>query len=129
VGLSLADLEPLLTDDRVGKIHDLLWMAYPMLPVDTDVISFMVPEQESNTGTIPPQAVFALVSDNPRQSFDPLYRGKREMTTAGIPFVVWESDQKMRGHFVSGREDPAFKFYNYAARIHLRKLQDLRELI
>lgn len=129
----IADWEPLLSDDRVGKIADLLFIAFPELPRDTEVFTFVVPAQalvrNNEELFIPEQAVFALKSANPRAGWDAVYRGKQIMSTSGMWRSTWDNETKMRSHYVSTREDPAFAPFAIAARSHVTKIRGYRDLI
>lgn len=145
------DWEPLLPDERVGKIADLLRLAFPALGSDAEVFTFVVPPQrveqrgkrfphESNCGvrrdrdcdcgpyTVPEQAVFAIRTPHPR-TWDPVYKGKQLMSQAGMLRAVWEAQEKQHRHYVSPREDPAWAPFVITAREHLRKVRDFSELI
>lgn len=148
------DLEPLLPDDRVGKIAELLNIAFPTLR-GSDFFTFVVPPQlvlrnkpgiphergcptpatqaisdcDCGPFLVPEQAVFAVRSDNPRASFDPVYRGKQFMTTSGMWRSVWDREEKARKHYVSTRDDPAWGPFYIAASGQARKMQDYKELI
>lgn len=128
-----ADFEPLLTDARVDKIADLLRLAYPQLPQDIEVFSFIVPPQKAEVRgeevTIPAQAVFALQSPHPRRSFDAYYLDKELMSNTACWLSAWEHEERMRLHYVSARDDPAFAPFAIAARNHLRAIKNYKELI
>ena len=128
----LPDWEPLLDDGRVGKIADLLFLAYPDLPRDSDVFTFIVPQQtvvrDDEPYVIPAQAVFAVKSPNPR-TWDAIYLGKEILSTAGLWLATWEREEKDRAHYVSTIEDPAFSAFRALAKTHVGKLRNLKELI
>lgn len=145
----MSDWEPLLPDDRVGRIAEMLQLAVPGLPRDAEVFTFVVPpqavqergerfphergcrpEQGCDCGpyTVPEQAVFAIRTPHPR-TWDPVYRGKTLMSQAGMLRSVWEAQEKRNKHFVSPREDPAFAPLLITAREHARKIADYRALI
>ena len=126
------DFEPLLTDSRVDKIAGLLRIAYPQLPPETEIFSFIVPPQkvvkDDREVEIPAQAVFALKSPHPRRTFDPFYKDKELLSNTATWLRVWEAEEKQRLHYVSAREDPAFGPFSIAARNHLRAIRDFKEL-
>lgn len=149
--MSTEDLEPLLPDDRVGKIAELLLVAYPALGAEAEVFTFVVPEQRiedrnskpvphepgcprgANCGcgpyTVPEQAVFAIRTPHPRATFDSFYRGKTLMSNAGMLRQVWDREETARRHYVSPREDPAWAPFDITAREHIRKTASLKALI
>jgi hypothetical protein len=126
------DFEPLLTDERVGKIVELLRIAYPQLPVDTEFFSFVVPpqtvEKDGQEIEIPAQAVFALKGPHPRGTFDQFYKDKELMSNTACWLRVWEHEERQRLHYVSGRDDPAWGPFAIATRNHLRAIKDYKEL-
>lgn len=127
------DFEPLLSDDRVGKITGMLRVAYPQLPPDIEVFSFIVPpqvvERDGEEHKIPAQAVFALKSSHPRATFDKFYTDKELMSNTATWMAVWEAEARQRAHYVSTQEDPAWGPFNIAARNHLRAIKNMKELI
>lgn len=150
--MSYADFEPLLTDERVGRIAELLLMAYPGLGQDAEIFTFVVEPQtvphrgrrfphergcavarqgECDCGpyTVPEQAVFAIRTPHPRAGFDPIYRGRQLMSQAAMLRSVWDAAEKRNKHFVSTREDPAWAPFQITAQNHLRQMKDYRELI
>jgi len=147
--VATSDWEPLLHDDRVGKIAELLFVAFPTLR-GSEVFTFVVPEQmvrrdrpgiphepgchgisdcDCGPYRIPEQAVFAIRSDNPRAAWDPIYRGKQFMSTSGMWRETWDREEKANKHFVSARTDPAWAPFYIAARSHADKMRGYRELI
>ena len=125
--------EPLLPDDRVGRIAELLLIAMPDLPKDTDVFSFVVPVQivpneDGEPRIIPEQAVFAVKAKNPR-TWDKVYQGKEVMSSSGMWKSVWDREEKDRKHYVSTREDPAWSPFYIAAAELVRKLKGYKEII
>lgn len=127
--MSVAQLEPLLTDSRVERLAEALFLRFPALPLDSEVVTFISPERKDQLGrVIPAGAVFAVVSGHPRAR---VYGqpGMKMMTHAGVWLERWRLEEKGRKHFVSGRDDPAFKFLFLAAKEHLRKIDDLKSLI
>ena len=152
--MSLPEWPALLDESRTGKIAQLLLVAYPDLPRESEFLTFIVPAQvnvprdrvsgsphepgcthaidgncECPPMDIPDQAVFAIASPHPRQTFDPFYRGKTIMSTSGMWRQTWDQEERTRKHFVSSIEDPAFKIFKFCAQQHLRRLRDLKELI
>lgn len=130
----IEDWEPLIPDERVSRIAELLYVAFPDLKTyNADVFTFIVPEQsfvkDGELRVYPEQAVFAIKSTNPRASFDKFYRGKQLMTTSGMWMQTWRNEEKAREHYVSAREDPAWSPMFMTARTHIAKIKDLKELI
>lgn len=146
--MSLNDWEPLLSDERVGKIAELLRVAFPALGSDAEVFTFVVPEQtvaergrrypheRGCTGvdcqcgpfTVPEQAVFAIRTPHPR-FWDSVYKGKTLMSQAGMLRSVWEAQEKQHRHYVGPRDDPAWNVFLITAQNHLKKTRDYSELI
>ena len=156
--MATSDWEPLLHDDRVGRITELLFVAFPTLR-GSEVFTFVVPSQmvsrdrpgiphepgcpyphsdhwdnyypdcDCGPYRIPEQAVFAIRSDNPRAAWDPIYRGKQFMSTSGMWRETWDREEKERKHFVSAREDPAWAPFFIAAKSHADKMRGYKELI
>jgi hypothetical protein len=152
--VALPDWEPLLPDDRVGKIADLLRIRYPDLR-DAEFFSFVVPPQVVDDrrsmkhaphergcpferGTvndcvcgpldIPEQAVFGI-RQTPHPSRDPVYKGKALVTTEATWLKTWDAEARKRKHFVSALEDPAMEIYRIAAAAHVEKAEGYRQLI
>ena len=149
--MSLPDFEPLLPDSRVSKIADLLRIAYPDLR-DAEFVTFIVPEQngvprtqlrqaphehgcpypndscECDPLNIPAQAIFCIRDKHPRADMDPVYKGKMMVTTEGTFLKVWESEEKARAHYVSTSQDPAYTIMEIAARAHVKRASEFRQL-
>ena len=128
--MGVESFEQLLPDSRVERLSDLLRLVFPALPDDMNVVTFINPPGEIEVGGVrrwkPAEAVFALISDNPRNH---IYRRRtRIMDHVAMLKATWDAEERARSHLVSAREDPAWKFLALAAREHLKRLANLRAL-
>lgn len=149
----LSDWEPLLPDSRVERIAELIRLAEPEL-VDAEFATFIVPRQvekdrrrmkyaphesgcsfgagnpacECGPLEIPEQAMFTIKTAHPR-TWDPIYKGKDLMTFEGTWLPRWREEERLRAHYVSTREDPAFEIFAIAAKAHAKKMRGYRALI
>lgn len=123
---AFGDYEPLVSDVRLAPIDDRLRGEFPGLTPEDVLVTFIQPEQvkirDGQELRIPPMAVLAVMSPNPRH---PDYR----LMTPGVTSLAAfeEADQEFR-HY-AGKTDPVLSIYRLVVKDHLRKLQDLRELI
>lgn len=157
--MSLNDWEPLLSDERVGKIAELLRIAFPALGSDAEVFTFVVPEQrvegprrtrfphergckypngddwdnyypDCDCGPYTiPEQAVFAIRTRHPRSWDPVYGDKTLMSQAGMLRSVWEAQEKQHRHYVGPREDPAWSVFVITAQNHLRKTKDYKELI
>lgn len=131
--LDLASMEPLLDDSRVEKIAQKIRSEFAGL-ADSDFVTFIVPERTAERKLksgisfpykIPPMAVFAIISDNPRPYAKAM--GQRLLTSATASLNDWREAEAERGHF-AGTPDLAHDFFRRVAPQHVELIQNLKDL-
>lgn len=128
---TLADNELLLPDSRVEELWHALRKAYPKLPDDFQVATYIQPARlvpsQSGRGDlrhITERAVFLIVSKNPH----PRHENEMLKTIASIPYTAWREEEANAWRFVNGGADPALKFLRAAARDHIRTWTNYKEM-
>lgn len=118
---TLADFETLLPDSRVERLRDAVAKAFPKLPEDFQLATYIQPSRlvprpggSGELVQIGERAVFLMVSPNPH----PRYKGQMLKTQASMRMKLWREEEAEAAHFVSGA-DPALKFFRRMAREHI----------
>lgn len=129
-----ANAEPLLADDRVGKIGDRLRLIYPDLPVETQFVTAVIepPYRASNGGkayteTRWPAAQFMVLGPHPR----PIQKkyGYLQASVATLYRAAWDASEKERSHFVATDDDPAYRIFRGLAVQFLAQRRSLLQII
>jgi len=113
--------EHVVSDVRLARVEERFRLAWIRLPEDAQFLTYIQPRRETATGVLPPQAVFMVVSQNPRH---PAFR---LATTGTAALSDWEETDREYRHFV-GREDPLATLFRPVVRAHVRTIQNLREM-
>lgn len=116
---SLADAEPLLTDERVGRIEGTIRREFPGLP---DMAAFATcivqpPPTEDQWGLVypsPPEAWFVISGPWPKEPEKSL--GMWYQDIGRTPLDKWRAYEAESKHYVDGREDAALRWFRIAAR-------------
>lgn len=113
--MSLADLEPLVTDARLARAERVVRLLVPALPED----SVMVTARDEQA------AIFMLISQVP--GLPPEFSMQ---TLRRVPLEVWDAHEKARGHYVSGgSDDPVAWVFERLARDQTQRLSSAAEMI
>lgn len=99
--------EPLLTDERLGRIENQIRRDYPSLPEYCTFVSYVQPEQWARVRgidvQIPQTAVLAILVTNFR------HRDSFRIFRAGVALDVWRKWDWATRHDADVRVDPAYR--------------------
>lgn len=131
----LSKYEPLLPDDRLEKLEHKLRSQFGHDRLDgATFVTFIQPAKQTTATVsgikvptwITEMAVFAVLSDNPREHAKK--RGMRILSSGTVSLKDWRDADAEFDHYV-GRPDPAHQIYRAVVADHLRKMDDLRSLL
>lgn len=126
--------EPLLDDARVDRIAHKIKSEFGFKKLEDSVFFTFIQPARPYTGRteggivaptwIPEMAVFAIISPRP----NPIRPGQKLMSQATAALSDWLEKEKDAAHF-AGAPDEAHQIFKAVARMHLKVLQDAKELI
>lgn len=128
-------MEDLLSDERVERIADSLRLRFPNRLDESSFVSFIQPVTTVPVQTpagihidmpVPAQCVFAIISPDPRP-----WKSAAEgiLTAATVTLADWLDTERIKSHYVTGNDDPAYKPFLMATLEQLHKLQSASEQI
>lgn len=120
-----ADLEPLVSDQRLSDIEGVLRDRFPGLDEGAIFVTYIQPSMArvvvDRETIIPDVACFAVISKNPR--------GGDDVMTVGSTWLdTFKREDGMRSHFV-GVGDILLALYEPVVKRHVETIKNLKDMI
>jgi hypothetical protein len=113
--------EHLVGDVRLARVEERLRLEFVGLPHDAQFLTYVQDKRETKNGILEPQAVFMVMSPNPR------YPQFTVMTTGTAALEDWDESEREHRRYV-GVPDPLRTLYRPVVREHVTTIQNLREM-